>query len=171
MVYELRYSCRWAPGREMQALYFFQKCHLLEPRIEELNAKKSVKTQSFFLGRFERETFELSQGEWTVFASRPQLTDSHPAYFLVVSQCWKYTLGTNYTFHKEVVCSGSLCGDWHNHTMHYEHRCSMRWALSKAIQGGCFLQKCHFVAPRTDCSEDKVSTQGVFLDAFESETF
>ena len=86
-------------------------------------------TQSVFLGGFENDTFLFSKDESTVLAGRPQLPGSHPASFLAVSQHWEYTLSQTiirwWKWGKLVFFSVLL----HNHTRHYEPRCSMRWSL------------------------------------------
>lgn len=73
---------------------------------------------------------------------------------------------------KEVVGTGCSLGcEWHTHTMRFGPKYSIRWVPSKVIQAQCFHQKSHLFPARTECSEDRINLQSVFLGGFECETF
>lgn len=109
---------------------------------KERSSTQSVfsNTQSVFLnspsvslGGFQNDTYLLSQNESRLPASRAQFPVWHPAYFLAVSQHWKYTPESNNLLTVEVEWTGcSLCVELQNHTRNYEPRHSRRWALRKS---------------------------------------
>ena len=67
--------------------------------------------------------------------------------------------------------SSSLCNQWHIHIAHYKPRCWIRWGHSKEIEAQCLFQKCHLIAPRIDCCEERISTHSGFLGGSECEKF
>ena len=92
-----------------------------------------LNSSSVSLGGFQNDTYLLSQNESRLPASRAQFPVWHPAYFLAVSQRWKYTPESNNLLTVEVEWTG--CSPWvelQNHTRNYEPRHSRRWALRKS---------------------------------------
>lgn len=55
--------------------------------------------------------------------------------------------------------------------MYFKPKCSIKRAPSKEIPAQCFFQKTPLFVPRTDYSEEGISTQSVFLDWYDSEIF
>lgn len=107
------------------------------------------------------------------------MVSTHPAYFLKVSQSWKYSLWTNWTVPRGKWCEVvdlQKC-DSHMPTTRYEPRCSMGRPPSKAIQVQRFFRKgMHWpeklMVVKTE-SAPKVffsNTQIVFLSGFENDT-
>ena len=156
---------------------FLQKSHLAGARID--CSEDRISTQNVFLVDLRVKHSHFQRGR-TVFLLRAQLVGSCLAYFPAVSQHWKHKLGTNWTFSvqdklylstKTVVwtgCSLVVCGIPTQHIIMWG---ILRWAHIKEIQAQCFLQNSHLLAPRTECIEDRINTQRVFLSGFESETF
>ena len=97
-----------------------------------------------------------------VLASRSQMSCSYPSCFLTVSQHWKYTLESNNLSVREMGWTDcSLCVKLHNQTSHYEPRCSMRRAPSKA-----FLQNSLLIVTKKSTRVKGESAGKVFSFAF-----
>ena len=97
-----------------------------------------------------------------VLASRSQMSCSYPSCFLTVSQHWKYTLESNNLSVREMGWTDcSLCVKLHNQISHYEPRCSMRRAPSKA-----FLQNSLLIVTKKSTRVKGESAGKVFSFAF-----